>query len=1252
MNRKFLALLLSLCLMAGLLAPLAATATETTPATTTATEPTVAETTTATETTASTEPTAPTKPSAVGETRYLKPGTTLYMNPGDTEGYTLKLADCKVEIVAQTGDWYQFRYIGTSLADMATALALGDYTYVKAESTTQEKSPTPTTEATTEATTEPTDPNACTCPTPGKNLADHPATCPRRACIEALIQGKTPEALYNLLLESDDITQEDILNILEKHHPEQFDALEALMNGDGGEMETTVDGVALTLSGVPEDITLEATTLAAREISDKAFDKIASHKLVFSMDITLKDGKAEWQPKSRQTVTVTLDARDLGLKDGERIGILHEHGGKVKDLGIFTVRDGALTFETDGFSSFYGYTVDFEYDGTWHSIGGGSSILLSELFLELGIDKSADSVTDVDFSDDSLLAVERVTVEGYTGRKGWLLRSLEPFDTQEELTLHFSDGTTLTINVYDAMYTELLGDATLNNGDSIGPVTLSYGQNITLTLNGGTVYITGQITIPAGASLTFKGSGTLRRGNQHTGHLIFVQNGTLKIEGSSAGSIVVDGGASWTNTPLTGSTRELLNVTAGGDVFGAAVYADDATVTLKNLTFQNLYTKYTTADVSPVFRTGNTKINPTISDNAHTTLTMTNVTVKDCATHNDNAIVNTNDCFATLTNCTFTNNYSVRRYAGTLKAGGPNEFCQLTLTNCKATGNYSSGWGGFLLWAAGNKDGNSNTSWAKIDGCNFEGNKARYLGGAISNEAVMTLTNCTFKNNIAMSGGAIASFPFTRTEDVDVSSWGNACTLTFGAGNVLENNQAVAPGNDFKPFSVEGSDGNSDESGSLLATNIQWTYHSGGGGVWCFMNKENWEYALSIGTGNKIQNNTAVYEGGGVQVFHEQGKVTGLTINGAEITGNKAANGGGVYTGNANVTISSGKIENNTASGWGGGIATYNGTCTVTGDGTIKNNTACNGGGVAIVNGTIDVSGGIISGNKAKAGENYTNPATTQVNNSGNIQGVGGGVYVTTVSTGKSTFTLSGEAAKIGIYSNHADTAAADVYANGLGTTLTLPAVAGMNLTGMEGMVPTGWYADYMESDNKYPETEIGKPNPGRYDYSQDDNVEVAATKLKGTSTFYCLTLGLTYPGYGDLVITKKLDKAAVEDQAFLFQITGKTRVTQATYSMTVSLHIKKGQNQATVTVANLPDGTYTITEADWSWRYDEQTHTIYPTGNEEDKVIDKTFTLNVNNPNWTAIYTNKRTEDKWLSGDVYCRNWWGNVFGGDAATN
>lgn len=111
-----------------------------------------------------------------------------------------------------------------------------------------------------------------------------------------------------------------------------------------------------------------------------------------------------------------------------------------------------------------------------------------------------------------------------------------------------------------------------------------------------------------------------------------------------------------------------------------------------------------------------------------------------------------------------------------------------------------------------------------------------------------------------------------------------------------------------------------------------------------------------------------------------------------------------------------------------------------------------------------------------------------------------------------------------------------------------------------------------------------------------------------------------------DLVIKKNVTGGIDENQSFTFHITGPNN-----FEMDVVI-----QGDGSAKVVSLPVGEtdYTVTEvSDWSWRYE-------PTSSETatvdfDKAVDGVVTV---------TFTNNRNEDKWLSGDSYCENWFGNL--------
>ena len=109
---------------------------------------------------------------------------------------------------------------------------------------------------------------------------------------------------------------------------------------------------------------------------------------------------------------------------------------------------------------------------------------------------------------------------------------------------------------------------------------------------------------------------------------------------------------------------------------------------------------------------------------------------------------------------------------------------------------------------------------------------------------------------------------------------------------------------------------------------------------------------------------------------------------------------------------------------------------------------------------------------------------------------------------------------------------------------------------------------------------------------------------------------------YDPTLTTLKITKSGAEDidenQSFLFVIKGaETDENTKGIELTVTI-----PGNGSVTIADLPVGSYTVTEkTDWSWRYQPESETqnvvLKPDGG-------------------SVVFNNKRSDDKWLSGDAY----------------
>lgn len=145
--------------------------------------------------------------------------------------------------------------------------------------------------------------------------------------------------------------------------------------------------------------------------------------------------------------------------------------------------------------------------------------------------------------------------------------------------------------------------------------------------------------------------------------------------------------------------------------------------------------------------------------------------------------------------------------------------------------------------------------------------------------------------------------------------------------------------------------------GTITDNHVEKMSYCGGGGVAAHNSAEFIMY------GGEISSNTSNGDGGGVGVV-----ASSFEMHGGEISGNTAASGGGVCLWNNSFTLSGGTISGNTAKDDGGGV--YFGglsghTLTISDTVEISGNSAANGGGVYLYSQDLSVTGGSIINNNA-----------------------------------------------------------------------------------------------------------------------------------------------------------------------------------------------------------------------------------------------------------------------------------------------
>lgn len=418
-------------------------------------------------------------------------------------------------------------------------------------------------------------------------------------------------------------------------------------------------------------------------------------------------------------------------------------------------------------------------------------------------------------------------------------------------------------------------------------------------------------------------------------------------------------------------------------------------------------------------------------DNNYAEVELENVDISQCYDDQDAGIILANysniynakdrsHSKFTMTKCNISSCWAggKNHYGGIIK-GYAHAHSQFTLNECTISNCISPGFGGAISWAPLGVY-NSQKSSLTLNKCNLTGNFARYMGGAICSEAVVNLNNCTINGNTAgYAGGALAAMPNTIgefTDNVGFNLVGNTISnnKTLYATN-MDNSNAEDPGY-YIPTSIYDTENSTSFRTSYCIQNVsgsEWgdiNYPSGGGGIWMFLNKENWDFSATIGEGNTITGNTSARAGGGVYVYKKApaNKPMSITLKG-DITNNTAATVGGGFAMGSNATLPSGSeapiidltggnIKGNIAGTDGGGLYMPAGTFHMNG-GNIEGNKAPNGygGGVAMgstttifANGTpeITLSSGSIQDNVAKfRGGGVFMPAGTFTMSGGDIKG-------------------------------------------------------------------------------------------------------------------------------------------------------------------------------------------------------------------------------------------------------------------------
>ena len=590
----------------------------------------------------------------------------------------------------------------------------------------------------------------------------------------------------------------------------------------------------------------------------------------------------------------------------------------------------------------------------------------------------------------------------------------------------------------NACYRDIVCDitgGTIKDNESYGVVGLAAewgsAHKVTLTVtkanvfgNGYGVGLTGSVT--ANSSLKLD-NGTNIHNNTHVG--TFVESGSMNVGATAYVDIVNNGerGAVVNNVHSTGTFNK-ATITGNGNssMTGAGIYTTGTISTTANTNISNNKSSggggIFGADTSTLNINGTPIKNNTAQGGgggicSHGTLNLNNATLTGNTATGDGGAIWYNK--GTISKSTITGNISNNLGGGVSLSHGTSTVSDTSISNNKANDG-----GGMYT------DGN-----LTINNCTYDSNTASGNGGGIISNGTVTMNSGSITNNYSgWDGGGVnsrATFNFNGGAIQNNTAYWLGGNIHVQAVDNINNKQSVFTVTSKNPISggkAEGSGGggicvygtgaklilndgtsvkdNTAPTGGGIngnaAVEMKNATISGnkatsnnGGGIELFSDQYGTgSFKMTSGT---IENNTATCEGGG---FHGPNFImTGGTIqknNAGTVAGGVLVNGTGACS------MSGGTITNNTSTYSGGGLWVDDNTPFTMGGGTISNNTAGgDGGGIHIDNGNITITAGTISGNKGQWGGGINDCGTVTMKG-GTISGnsttskAGAGINVST----------------------------------------------------------------------------------------------------------------------------------------------------------------------------------------------------------------------------------------------------------------
>lgn len=590
----------------------------------------------------------------------------------------------------------------------------------------------------------------------------------------------------------------------------------------------------------------------------------------------------------------------------------------------------------------------------------------------------------------------------------------------------------------NACYRDIVCDitgGTIKDNESYGVVGLAAewgsAHKVTLTVtkanvfgNGYGVGLTGSVT--ANSSLKLD-NGTNIHNNTHVG--TFVESGSMNVGATAYVDIVNNGerGAVVNNVHSTGTFNK-ATITGNGNssMTGAGIYTTGTISTTASTNVSNNKGSHgggICGDGNAVLNINGTPIKDNTAHGcgggicSYGTLNLSGSTLTGNTATGDGGAIWYNK--GNISGCGITGNTANNIGGGVSLSGGTSTLTNNNIDNNKANeggGMYTDGSltissGTFSNNnASGNGGGIISNGTVTMNGGSITGNYSGWDGGGVNSRATFNFNGGAIQNNTAYwLGGNIhvqaidninnKQSVFTVTSKNPISGGkaegsGGGGVCVYGTGTKLILNDGTSVKDNTAPTGG-GINGNATIEMHNATISGNKATSNNGGGIELFSDQYGTgSFKMTSGT---IENNTATCEGGG---FHGPNFImTGGTIqknNAGTVAGGVLANGTGACS------MSGGTITNNTSTYSGGGLWVDDNTPFTLGGGTISNNTAGgDGGGIYNDNGNITITAGTISGNKGQWGGGINDCGTVTMKG-GTISGnsttskAGAGINVST----------------------------------------------------------------------------------------------------------------------------------------------------------------------------------------------------------------------------------------------------------------